>query len=276
MSQIARTPVEVGKIYDEVSAIADAFGDGQFHLGYWYGEEDDASFAEAVRRVTRRVTDSLGLRAGERLLDAGCGPGATAIQVAEETGARVTGISVSDFDIRTANRRADSRGLADRVRFTHGDYMALSYPDHSFDAVMAVESLLTAPDLGRVLAEFHRVLRPGGRVTLCHYTREPGMNAEQVTRFIASISVNRLPTLAEWAQALRGAGFSVEEHIQCGPRVYGMGHKYLRAIEGRRAELVGRFGEAAVARFTQGLQGFYAPRPEDIGYAIISGRKPVA
>jgi cyclopropane fatty-acyl-phospholipid synthase-like methyltransferase len=275
MGESPRSSADVGKVYDGVSAIADAFGDGQFHLGYWYDEQDDTPIVEASQRISHRVADSLGVGAGSRILDAGCGPGATAILIARETGAHITGISVSTFDVTEAERRAKAEGLEDQLHFQIGDYSSLEFDDGSFDAVIAIESLLSAPDLDHVLGEFNRVLRPGGRVALCHCTLEARLNPEQAEQFAASISAKQLPTLPEWTDALRRAGFLVDEYTQCGPRVYGMGHKYVEAVEAQRAELVEKFGEDAISAFGKGLTGFFGASPKDVGYAIVAGHKPL-
>jgi ubiquinone/menaquinone biosynthesis C-methylase UbiE len=269
-----RSSDQAGQVYDGVSPIADAFGDGQFHLSYWYGENDETPFVEAAERITRKVADALGLRAGDRVLDAGCGPGATAILMAKETGASFTGVSISKYEVAEAERRAKEAGLADLLKFEQGDYMALPYEDGSFDAVVAIESLLCAPDLGHVLREFHRLLRPGGVVALCHCTLEAPMEPELNEQFLASIMATKLPTLPEWIGALTDAGFAVEEYTQCGPRVFGMRDKYIEAATSRHDLLVSRSSEQAVTYFKAGLEKFFAPGPGHVGYAIVAGRKP--
>lgn len=53
----------IGEHYDKRSPIGDELRNGQLHMWYWYDREDDASLTEAVHRMTRKVTDTLGLRA---------------------------------------------------------------------------------------------------------------------------------------------------------------------------------------------------------------------
>src|SRR6266540_5167238 len=115
----------IGKHYDERSPIGDEFRDGQLHMWYWYDREDNATLPEAVHRTTVKVTDTLGLRPGAKVLDAGCGPGSTALYLAERFGVEVTGITVSNYEIDKANQRAKDGGLTERVRFEYGDFTAL-------------------------------------------------------------------------------------------------------------------------------------------------------
>lgn len=268
-------PVEIGRRYDQSSPISDVFNDGQVHLAYSYGADDETPMAEAAKRITRKVAQALGLRPGEHLLDAGCGLGAPAILVARETGARVTGVTISEFELHAATGKAKESGLAGQVDFRLGDFSALPFPDATFDAVLAIESLQCAPDLGRALAELFRALRPGGRISVADYTLEGPWTA-QIDRFVADMGSSRLPTLPGWCDALRQAGFAVEEYTQCGHRVFGMPSKYLEAVDKSRDKLAAGFGDEMAVGLKQALRDFFTLGPESIGYAIVSARKPAS
>jgi len=53
----------IGRHYDERTPIEDAFRNGQTHMWYWYDEHDETPLPEAVQRISRKVCDTLGLRA---------------------------------------------------------------------------------------------------------------------------------------------------------------------------------------------------------------------
>ena len=264
----------IGRHYDERSPIGDELRDGQIHMWYWYDGDDDAPLTEAVHRIGRKVAGTLGLRPGEHLLDAGCGPGETSVRLAAEHGIRVTGLTLSQFEVAAATRRAKAAGVSDRAEFRVGDYTGTPFPDDSFDAVLALESLQNVADPGRAFREFFRILRPGGRVSFSDFSLESAAEPERVARFMATLRLTTLPTLGEWLAHAREAGFAVEEYTQCGPRVFGHKSRYLKEAIGRRDEIAGKFGESAVNAFSRQHLGFFSPRKDQIGYVIVSARKP--
>jgi ubiquinone/menaquinone biosynthesis C-methylase UbiE len=116
------------------------------------------------RRVVREVLE---LRAGERVLDVGVGPGFLAAEMAAEVGpaGKVCGIDPSASMLAIAQTRATQPGSAP-VELKPGDANHLPYPDASFDVATATQVLEYVEDIPGALAELRRVLRPGGRVLL--------------------------------------------------------------------------------------------------------------
>lgn len=167
-AQTLPVPGAVGELYDRLtlSAMTDGSFNPNVHIGYWDTPDSDASIEEAMDRLTDVFLERLAVDEASHLLDLGCGVGGPGLRVVAHTGARVTGISVSEEQIKAANRLAAESGLADRAVFQHADAMRLPFADGSFDAVMALESLCHMPDRQQVLTEVSRVLRPGGRLVL--------------------------------------------------------------------------------------------------------------
>ncbi|WP_370365287.1 class I SAM-dependent methyltransferase [Catenulispora sp. GP43] len=274
MAKTAIGPDELGRRYDASASITDVMNEGQVHLAYWYGREDTTPLREASRRITRKVVDALGLHPGDRVLDAGCGLGLPALDVAEATGAHVTGVTVSQAEVDAATKRAAEARMQERVGYRRADFMALPFPDASFDAVLAMESLVHAPDLGRALREFHRVLRPGGRVGLVEYTLESAGSAAEIEEFFTNLGLSNLLTTQGWIEAFAEAGFALEEYTQCGPRVFGMGPKYIEAARGIRDRVVAQFGDEAYRGLEGGLAGFFEISAGRVGYVVAAFGKP--
>lgn len=104
------------------------------------------------------------LRPGQRVLDAGCGPGTiTADLAARVAPGEVVGLDRSAVVLEEARATADARG-ATNATFVVGDLYRLPYPDASFDVVHAHQVLQHLSGPASALRELVRVARPGGVV----------------------------------------------------------------------------------------------------------------
>src|SRR5437899_607841 len=101
----------------------------------------------------------------QRLLDIACGSGGPTLRIAERTGATVLGVDIHADGISAGRQQAAARGLAEVASFEVVDAQGpLPFDDGAFDAVMCVDAINHLPDRPRVLAEWARVLKPGGRL----------------------------------------------------------------------------------------------------------------
>jgi ubiquinone/menaquinone biosynthesis C-methylase UbiE len=105
------------------------------------------------------------LRAGQALLDVGCGPGTLTADLARRVApGRAVGIDRAEEVLAQARAHAAREGV--RVELAVGDVYALDFRDASFDVVHAHQVLQHLTDPVRALRELRRVLRPGGVVAL--------------------------------------------------------------------------------------------------------------
>jgi SAM-dependent methyltransferase len=153
-------------------------GAGDTHgLGYEHVDDDPnvavligtmnaSAELDAIVRLRRWERDHLGLRAGWRLLDVGCGLGEAALALAPALGeqGQLVGVDRSEEMLRVA--RSKAAGTLCSVRFTVGDACALDEPDEGFDAVRCERTLQWISDPAAAVAEMRRVLAPGGRLSL--------------------------------------------------------------------------------------------------------------
>ncbi|MGA7178946.1 MAG: class I SAM-dependent methyltransferase, partial [Thiobacillaceae bacterium] len=128
---------------------------------------DYASFAKYMEAGAIEILNGWNIPQHKTLLDVGCGAGQTAIPAARN-GARVTGIDIAENLIAYARRRAQEAGLD--VRFDVGDAEDLPYADASFDVAISLIGAMFAPRPEVVVAEFARVLKPGGKLHMANWT----------------------------------------------------------------------------------------------------------
>lgn len=132
---------------------------------YWESVYEHPSLVGNVYRNRRTVTlawiDSLGLLAGARILDVGCGRGLLSTMLASR-GFAVTAVDHVTDMLDATRRHATEAGVSDRVSTARADVHSLEFADGSFDVVIALGVLpwLHSP-LG-AMEEMVRVLQPGG------------------------------------------------------------------------------------------------------------------
>jgi ubiquinone biosynthesis O-methyltransferase len=130
------------------------------------------SYARWRSRQLGRITDRLerqlllemlGPMAGKTALDAGCGDGAVAAELAR-LGANVIGLDPDAKLIATAKQGAGVE--KERLRFVRGRIERLPFAAGSFDVVLAVTVLCFVPDSAQAVKEMARVLKPGGKLVI--------------------------------------------------------------------------------------------------------------
>ncbi|MGH2534236.1 MAG: class I SAM-dependent methyltransferase [Thermomicrobiales bacterium] len=134
------------------------------------GDPDELQYTlDRVARVRDRVLDNAGIADGETVLDVGTGDGLIAFGALERVGQRGT-VILSDVsrDLLDHDRDlAERLGVGDRCRFVLAAAEDLaSIADASVDVVTTRSVLAYVGDKRRAVAEFGRVLRPGGRISL--------------------------------------------------------------------------------------------------------------
>lgn len=113
--------------------------------------------------INYRLIGDARLRAGQRVLDLGCGTGYPAILAAQMVGSHgsVAGLDLAEEMLTVARRKAKALGLPNVV-FQKEDVTTLPFEPASFDAVLSRFCLMFLPDIPRAVIEIARVLKPGG------------------------------------------------------------------------------------------------------------------
>jgi SAM-dependent methyltransferase len=180
-----------------------------------YGPKFIGTMAEAYLRQTpwtrlrlEAVHSLVEPRAGERILDLGCAAGAVS-HFLSTFGCETVGVDAEPLAIEAA------RSLFPRLSFEVADVASLPFADASFDKAVAADLVehLDGATFATMLAEAHRVLRPGGTLSL--YTPNPRHPIELLKEHDLVLARNPthigLRTAHELARALAAAGFAVDQ-----------------------------------------------------------------
>jgi ubiquinone/menaquinone biosynthesis C-methylase UbiE len=168
--EAARTADEIRDVNTRYHDVAATSYDSKW--GIDFGEVGQAQVLRKLRKVLGAEID----RGFERSLEIGAGTGYFSLNLLQ---ARVVGdITCTDISpgmIKTLAANADRLGLP--VRAARADAESLPFADESFDLVLGHAVLHHLPDVQAAFAEFHRVLRPGGRIV---FAGEPSRTGDRL------------------------------------------------------------------------------------------------
>jgi len=234
--------------------------------------------------ATEAIIELCHIGEGKQVLDVGCGAGVTPCFLARKYGCRVVGVDILDAMVERSNERAKREGVLDKVEFRVADAQDLPFEDDVFDIVIT-ESVTAFPkDKAKAVAEYVRVVKPGGYVGLSESTwiKSPPP-PEMIAWASQDLGANVAPlTASEWVGLLEAAGLegieervfeiNVQDESKGILRRYGCGG--LLGILGRMLSLYVR--NPAYRKFVkQAGSGGITPKNLDeyFGYGLYVGRK---
>jgi ubiquinone/menaquinone biosynthesis C-methylase UbiE len=149
------------------------------------------------RTYMRPVLDRIGIRAGERVLELGPGPGAFTVGAAERVGPEgsLVAVDIQAEMIAQVDQRVQQAGLTNVETHVASAYQ-LPIVDQSVDRAFLITVLPEIPDRRRALSKLHRVLRPGGVLSITEEFYDPDYLF-----------------LAETIRLVEAAGFRLEERF---------------------------------------------------------------
>lgn len=192
----------------------------------------------------RRAVELCDLKPGDDVLDVACGTGDLAEQFARAGARSVTGVDFTQamLDLAIVKARQLARSADQPLpRYEHGDAMNLRFDDGSFDVVSIAFGIRNVNDPAAALAEFHRVLRPGGRLVVLEFStpRNPivrfgnAVYCKRIMPLTATLiardrsgaykylprSIETFLDVQQMGQAIEAAGFS---QVQAHPMTFGV------------------------------------------------------
>jgi cyclopropane fatty-acyl-phospholipid synthase-like methyltransferase len=155
----------------------------------------------------------LNVKPASTVLEIGCGSGGPALFIAHTLGCHLIGIDNNENGIATANQMSQAQGLASRVRFHSADAsQPLPFGDEVFDSIVCIDTINHLPNRPRVLTEWHRLLKSGGRILFTDPIMVTGLLTNEEIAVRSSIGYFLFAPVGEDERLIKEAGF---ELIHC-------------------------------------------------------------
>jgi phosphatidylethanolamine/phosphatidyl-N-methylethanolamine N-methyltransferase len=146
----------------------------------------DALFGPVLQPGRKAVLEALKLRAGDRVLEVGVGTGLS-LPLYPST-VQVTGIDLSREMLDKARKRVARRKLANVEALHEMDAEAMTFPDASFDKVVAMYVISVVERPARLIEELHRVCKPDGEIFLVNHVRSENRLVGSIEKGLARFS----------------------------------------------------------------------------------------
>ena len=178
----ATRPNDKGKVrehYDRMSPYYHSLWGEHIHHGYWIRGDESKETAQV--QLIEHLAQSAGIPPGARILDVGCGFGASSIYLARRYVAEATGINISAVQVEMANKAAANAGGNATFLLMDAEAMTL---DKSFDVVWSVESISHYQDIPRFFASAAKLLKPGGTLAITDWFKRKGLTSTEHKKFL--------------------------------------------------------------------------------------------
>jgi phosphatidylethanolamine/phosphatidyl-N-methylethanolamine N-methyltransferase len=151
-----------------------------------YARIYDVVFGAVLQPGRKAVLDALKLRPGDRVLEVGVGTGISLPLYPRDV--RITGIDVSREMLERARARVARARLANVEALLEMDAEAMSFPDASFDKVVAMYVVSVVPQPAKLLEELHRVCRPNGEIFIVNHFQSENRVMGAIERLLGNVS----------------------------------------------------------------------------------------
>lgn len=205
-----RSRRNVAHHYDLSGRLYDLFldRDRQYSCAYFPTGTEDLDTAQLLKKA--HIAAKLLLDPGQKVLDIGSGWGGMGLYLNRVAGVSVTGVTLSQEQFTVSNARAQTAGVADRVRFRLQDYRAVP---EKFDRIVSVGMFehVGAPHYGTFFNKLHDLLSDDG-VALVHTIGRadgPGRTDPWTRKYI--FPGGYVPSLSEIAPAVERAGLYITD-----------------------------------------------------------------
>jgi tocopherol O-methyltransferase len=181
---------KIREFYDLVSShFHDLWGE-HLHHGYWI--RGDETKERAQIQLIEHLAQMADIRPGRKILDVGCGTGASSIYLAKQYKVEATGITISPVQVVLAKKAAAMKDV--NATFLLMDAEAMKF-EKLFDVVWSVESISHYQDIAKFFAAAAKLLPPNGTLAVIDWFKRENLNPAEYKKNILPIEKGMLVEL---------------------------------------------------------------------------------
>ena len=198
---------KIREFYDFLSPYFHALWGAHLHHGYWI--RGDETKEQAQVQLIERLARIAGIPPGSRILDIGCGTGASSIYLAKHYDAKATGITISPIQVDMATQAAVRENV--NATFLCMDAEAMKI-EGLFDVVWSVESISHYQDIGNFFTSASKLLQPNGTLAVIDWFKRENLSPAEYKKHILPIEKGmlvELGTMREYEAYMRSNGLNV-------------------------------------------------------------------
>ena len=163
------------------------------HFGYY--DEKATKHAAALANMNRKLAELACISEHDRVLDAGCGIGGSAIWLAKELGCAVDGIVLVKSQAEEARQNIKKARFDDEITIYEGDYNHTPFEDGQFDVIWALESHCHTDQKAAFYKEAARLLKKGGRLVMADLFLSPPLSINDENKLKSGLSYWAIPNI---------------------------------------------------------------------------------
>jgi len=186
------------------------------HFGYY--DKNTKTHSASLVKINEVLCNLANIKESDKVLDAGCGVGGSAIWLGKNIHCRVIGININSSQLQKAIIYAADNEVSNLVSFEKQDYTSTSFKDGDFSVVWAQESFSHSNKKEQLIKETYRILNNTGRLILAEYLliENPKIdkkNQRIYNKWIDGHAMSGLLSKDEYEKILKEAGFkNIEIH----------------------------------------------------------------
>ena len=193
--------------YDVVSPYYHSLWGEHIHHGYWIRGNESKETAQI--QLIDHLAQLANIKTGSRILDIGCGFGATSLYLAKKYGASATGITISPVQVQMAEEAAAKTNLDVDFLLMDAEDMQFAEP---FDLLWSVESISHYHSPRKFFASAVKHLKSGGCFALTDWFQKENLSPADKKKFIAPIEKGmmvELHSMSDYNHFLASSGLHV-------------------------------------------------------------------